>query len=311
MPDHQTSRPTGAVVVAVVAVVLAVVATGFAVVISTELAPAALSHGLASPAAGSSVPPIADEPASRIAVAGDTGTGTAPVGATVERMRRESRQDPYDALLLLGDLIYEDGEAAQTEARVISPFAPILDTGATLLPVLGNHDYRSNQQQQILEKLGQHTPWYVEQIGPAKVIVLDSNQADNAQQRDWLRTTLAEPVTSGTWVIVAMHHPAYSAGNHGSDMAVRNAWSPLFAEFNVPLVLAGHDHDYQRSTPQNGVTYIVSGAAARLRPTGQENFTAVSASTLHYLDLLVYDDKLLGRAIDHSGVLVDTFAITR
>jgi len=291
--------------------VVAVVAAGFAVIISTQIAPATLSDGLASPAAGSSVPPIADEPASRIAVAGDTGTGTTPVRATAERMRLQSRQHPYDAVLLLGGLIYADGAAAQTQARVISPFAPVLDTGANLLPVLGNHDYRSNQQQQILETLGQHTPWYVEQIGPAKVIVLDSNQADNAQQRDWLRTTLAEPVASGTWVIVAMHHPPYSAGNHGSDMAVRSAWAPLFAEFNVPLVLAGHDHDHQRSTSQNGVTYIVSGAAASLRPTGRENFTAVSASTLHYLDLLVYDDRLVGRAIDHSGVLVDTFTISR
>lgn len=307
MPDHQAPRTTGAVVVAVVALVVA----GFAVIISTQIAPGHLSGELASPTAGSSVPPIADEPVTRIAIAGDTGTGTAPVRATVERMRLESRQDSYDALLLLGDLIYEDGDAAQTRTRVISPFAPILDTGATLLPVLGNHDYRSNQQQQILETLGQRTPWYVERIGPAKVIVLDSNQVDDAQQRDWLRTTLAEPVTPGTWLIVAMHHPAYSAGNHGSDMAVRNAWAPLFAEFNVPIVLAGHDHDYQRSTRQNGVTYIVSGAAARLRPTGQENFTAVSASTLHYLDLLVYDDKLVGRAIDQSGVLVDTFTITR
>ena len=310
MPDHQAPRTKGALVGDAAAVVAAV-AAGFALIISTQIAPAAPADGLASPVAGDSVPLVAEPPAARIAVAGDTGTGTVPVRATVERMRLESRQNPYDAVLLLGDLIYDDGDAAQAHARVITPFAPILDTGASLLPVLGNHDYRSNQQQQILETLGKHTPWYSEQIGPAKVIVLDSNKVDDAQQRDWLRTTLAEPVASGTWVIVAMHHPAYSAGNHGSDMAVRNAWSPLFAEFKVPLVLAGHDHDYQRSTPQNGVTYVVSGAGAQVRPSGREAFTAVSASTLHYLDLVVYDDRLVGRAIDQGGALVDTFTITR
>ena len=84
-------------------------------------------------------------------------------------------------------------------------------------------------------------------------------------------------------------------------MEVREAWSPLFAEFDVPLVLAGHDHDYQRSRPQDGVTYVVSGGGAKLRPTGREDFTAVSDSVLHYLDLLFYDDRIVGRAVDHSG----------
>lgn len=77
--------------------------------------------------------------------------------------------------------------------------------------------------------------------------------------------------------------------------------------YEVPLVLAGHD--YQRSTPQNGVTYVVSGAGAKLRPAGSLAFTAVSTSTLHYLDLAFYDNRLLGRATDQSGRLIDTFTL--
>jgi hypothetical protein len=46
-----------------------------------------------------------------------------------------------------------------------------------------------------------------------------------------------------------------------------------------------------------------------VRPTGRENFTAVSSSTLHFLDLLVYRDRIVGRAIDHSGELVDEFTL--
>ncbi len=49
-----------------------------------------------------------------------------------------------------------------------------------------------------------------------------------------------------------------AAGYHGSSIDVRNAFSPLFERFGVQLVLAGHDHDYQRS-PVDGVTYVVSG----------------------------------------------------
>jgi hypothetical protein len=108
-----------------------------------------------------------------------------------------------------------------------------------------------------------------------------------------------------------MHHPAYSAGDHGSTADVQETWSPLFAEYDVPLVLAGHDHDYQRSKPVDGVTYVISGAAAKLRATGTKDFTAVSSSTRHFLDLLFYDDRLVGRAIDQSGRLVDAFEISR
>jgi hypothetical protein len=108
-----------------------------------------------------------------------------------------------------------------------------------------------------------------------------------------------------------MHHPAYSAGHHGSSMDVRDAWSDLFAEADVPLVLAGHDHDYQRSEPQDGVVYVVSGGGAKLRDSGTEDFTAVSTSTLHFLDLLVYDDRLVGSAVDTSGRLIDRFVIEK
>ena len=54
------------------------------------------------------------------------------------------------------------------------------------------------------------------------------------------------------------------------------------------------------------------GAGAKLHPAGrEEDFTAVSSSTLHYLDLLVHGDRLVGRAIDQAGCLVDTFTLPR
>ncbi|WP_026551235.1 metallophosphoesterase, partial [Arthrobacter sp. H20] len=179
-----------------------------------------------------------------------------------------------------------------TRQLVTEPFAAITDRGARLLPVLGNHDYRSGEQQQILNQLGRTNSWYAEQVGPIRIVVLDSTLVMEEEQTAWLRKKLGEAQPPGSWTVVAMHHPAYSAGSHGSDLAIRDTWSPIFAEAGVPLVLAGHDHDYQRSTPQDGVTYIVSGAGAKLRPVGYQEFTAFGSSTLHYLDLLVFKDRL-------------------
>lgn len=264
-----------------------------------------------SPVSGVPVPAVAVDPLVRIAVAGDTGTGDPAEARTARRMVVESQQDPYDALLLLGDLVYEDGDADLVDQVVLEPFAPVLQRGAELVPVLGNHDYQSGEQQQILGALGRDESWYAEQVGPVRVLVLDSSRVSDPEQTRWLQAVLAREQPAGAWTVAAMHHPAYSAGYHGSDLAVRAAWAPLFADAGVPLVLAGHDHDYQRSAPVDGVTYVVSGAGAKLRPAGREDFTVVSASTLHYIDLLVYEDRLVGRAIDQFGRLVDTFTFSR
>ncbi|MGI8694904.1 MAG: hypothetical protein ACR2JK_18710 [Geodermatophilaceae bacterium] len=56
-------------------------------------------------------------------------------------------------LLLLGDLVCEQGDAQRVDgvviepfAAIIEPFAAIIDGDADLLPMLGNHDYRFGEQ---------------------------------------------------------------------------------------------------------------------------------------------------------------------
>ncbi len=63
--------------------------------------------------------------------------------------------------------------------------------------------------------------------------------------------------------------------------------------------------------PQNGVTYVVSGAGAKLRKVGRSSFTAVSTSTRHFTDMVVYRDRLELTAIDQAGGIIDKFSIKR
>ncbi len=56
-----------------------------------------------------------------------------------------------------------------------------------------------------------------------------------------------------------------SETGNGSDVGLREAWLPLFDEFQVDLVLCGHDHDYERSFPVRGYdsmagTEVATGA---------------------------------------------------
>ncbi len=47
------------------------------------------------------------------------------------------------------------------------------------------------------------------------------------------------------WVVAQMHHSAASSSStgNGSDLGVLQEWLPLFDQYEVDLVVNGHDHD--------------------------------------------------------------------
>ncbi len=239
----------------------------------------------------------------RVAVVGDVGHPSPELDATVAGLVRASTDRPFDALALLGDNVYPDGQPALLQQAVLDPFAPLLDAGVAPLAVLGNHDVEAGHGDEIARLLGMPGRWYATTVGHALFVALDSTQPDCPAQRAWLAATLAQ--ARARWVIVALHHPPYSAGWHGSERRVRRAFVPLFRRFGVDIVLAGHEHDYQRSKPLAGITYVISGAAAHLRATGRARFTAASRATHHFVDLRISPERLEVVAVNHGGVAFD------
>ncbi len=76
-------------------------------------------------------------------------------------------------------------------------------------------------------------------------------------RRSGLSTSLttARPAPRVDWIVVQMHQCALSSStDNGCDVAIRQAWVPLFDKFQVDLVVNGHDHDYERSFPVRGFT---------------------------------------------------------
>ena len=114
-------------------------------------------------------------------------------------------------------------------------------------------------------------------------------------QTAWLRRTLtaARADKSIDWIIVQMHQIAASssATGNGSDLGIRETWLPLFDQYQVDLVLSGHDHDYERSFPLRGYdpmagTDAVTGAPVEThRPhpvtTTDNGVFDTSAGTVH------------------------------
>ncbi len=264
-----------------------------------------------TPAVATALRPLADDPGPtlRLAVAGDVGTGDSYEWATATRIDALESERAFDALLLLGDDIYPDGDPNQVDRAVFAPFSGVLDGDTKLIAVLGNHDVVGQHGEEVAAALGMPSRWYARRLDDLLLIVLDSTQPGNAEQRTWLESTLSG--NTAPWVFVALHHPPYSAGYHGSDLANRQAFAPLFERYGVDLVLAGHDHDYQRSIPVNGVTYVVTGAAAKLRDTGTADFTAAAVSTRSFVDVAIWSDHIELRAVDQDGHQFDEVTLSQ
>ena len=251
---------------------------------------------------------LSDPPSVRIAIVGDVGTGDEIAGRTGAAIERVEADAEYDALLLLGDNVYPKGDPNALPETVFAPFAGVLDGGTQLLAVLGNHDTEDGHGSDQAAAIGMPGPWYATQIGDVLIVALDSNRAEDPDQLEWLESTLAG--SDAPWIVAMMHHPAYSGGYHGSTMDVRAAFTPLFEQYGVQLAFAGHDHDYQRSVPIGGTTYVVTGGAATLRSANRASFTEVAWSTYHFVDLSVWPDHVEVRAIDQELQQFDAFTLT-
>ena len=247
-------------------------------------------------------------PEVHLAVVGDVGDSGTHVDETGVAMARVADGEPFDALMLLGDNVYPDGEPSRLQGTVFDPFAAVVASGTELVAILGNHDVIGGHGDDQLAVLGMEGRWWSRTYGDVLLVGLDSNELDAPGQLEFLEATLA--ASDARWRIVAVHHPPYSAGYQGSTLAVRTLLAPIVERHGVQLVLSGHDHDYQRSSPIDGVTYVVSGAGSGTRGTGEDEFTAVSWSWGHFVDIAITGDRLVLRAVGNDGTVFDEAVLT-
>jgi acid phosphatase len=243
---------------------------------------------------------------------GDSGTGDddqCDLGLT---MAAYHQKNPYDLALMLGDNIYPDGNLADVRAKFERPYEELLGRGVKFQAVLGNHDVRKGREKQInyhgFNMGGRPYRSFTGGNGLAEFFALDSNNFD-LQQRQWLESALA--ASQAKWKIVYFHHPIYSsAGAHGSNRRLRAEIEPLLVRHRVSAVFSGHDHTYERTKPQNGVQYFVSGAGGKLR-RGDLNrrnpfFASGNDETCSFMAVDLTPERFGFTTIDVAGRVIDS-----
>ncbi len=93
---------------------------------------------------------------------------------------------------------------------------------------------------------------------------------------------------------------------------VEDAFVSIFERHAVDLVLSGHDHDYERITPQNGVSYVVTGGGGGgTRAVSESDFTAFVQQVIHFSYVTIDGSQLLLHAIDGTGREFDQLVIDK
>jgi 3',5'-cyclic AMP phosphodiesterase CpdA len=255
----------------------------------------------------------------RFAAIGDNGSGGRQAMAVATRLAETYRRAPFGLVAHLGDISYYGNFEERYEEVFARPMAPLVDAGVGFELAIGNHDQALRHSDEGLEEieaelrlLGTPSRYYSTTHGPVDLFYLDSSVPgvfgpESSRQWEWLDDTLAS--STNQWKIVALHHPLYSSGEHGSTVGARKRLEPILTRHRVDLVLAGHDHHYERTHPQNGITYVVSGGGCKTTSVGRSDFTAHAASILQFLLVDVEGDRLEGRCVRVDGRIADRFVL--
>ena len=209
----------------------------------------------------------------RFAVIGDYGDGSPDEGRVATQV---ASWNP-DFIITTGDNNYADGtwesinpNIGQFYSQFIGDYQGSYGPGSSInrfWPSLGNHDWHSltctgswcSGPYFDYFNLPGNERYYSVDYGLVRLFAIDSDQlepdgyTENSIQATWLQNTLA--TSTACYNVVYFHHAPYSSGRHGSSEDLQ--WP--FESWGADVVLAGHDHTYERLDAGN-FPYFVNGA---------------------------------------------------
>jgi 2',3'-cyclic-nucleotide 2'-phosphodiesterase (5'-nucleotidase family)/3',5'-cyclic AMP phosphodiesterase CpdA len=185
--------------------------------------------------------------------AGNTPTDITGWNNTMAKAMEEFPEASF--LLSLGDQV----ETNSNEAEYTGFFSPPELRNLPVAPLLGNHDngapnYSYHFNLPNLTTHGATNPGssdYYFTYGNLLVMVINSNNTSGAQHGAFIAEAV-EANPDAAWRVVMFHHDIYGSASHSLETGIinlRNALFPYFDQYDVDLVLTGHDHSYTRTYP--------------------------------------------------------------
>jgi 3',5'-cyclic AMP phosphodiesterase CpdA len=122
-------------------------------------------------------------------------------------------------------------------------------------PVPGNHDWATDSGAPYFAYFGENAGpaglgYHSFDLGAWHLVMLNSNieAGMESPQVKWLRDDLS--TNPAVCTLAVWHHPLFSSGPHGNNPHMQDVWRVL-NQYQVSVVITGHDHDYERFAPQD------------------------------------------------------------
>lgn len=223
--------------------------------------------------------------------------------STKSNTKAELKSETQSYVLTLGDNTYPIGNPDEFS----DCYEPSWGQFKKLtLPSPGNHDYGVPKALGYFNYFGdlagpERRGYYAKRVGNWLLLSLNSNIDGNAMQAQmsWLKQQLDQSKASCT--LAFWHHPVFSSGGHGNNDIMLPAWK-LLVQAKADLVLASHDHHYERFAAINGenqrddkagiVSFVVGTGGAKLSPMFlQKEHSQISDNNTHGVLKLVLKEK--------------------
>lgn len=249
----------------------------------------------------------------KFAVIGDSGNASKGQYELGVQMAKTREAFPFELVLMSGDNLIGSERPQDYVEKFERPYRLLLDAKVKFFAALGNHDDRNQRYYKQFNMEGQRYYSFKAPKQNVRFFTLESTYPEPTQIA-WLEKSLKE--SGDAWKVVVVHHPLYSSGGrHGSDVMLRKTLEPLFIQYNVSVVFAGHDHFYERIKPQMGIAHFVLGSGGRLSvgdiiarsPLTARGFDTDQA----FLVGEVFDDQMHFNAVSRTGQIVDSGMIVR
>jgi len=242
----------------------------------------------------------------------------------------------YTQVLPLGDTQYENGTLAKFQTSYDPSWGRMRSISR---PAVGNHEYssgaagyfdyfngvgnltgpagdRSQGYYSFDVSLPSGSRWHIVAINSE----CSSSNAGNvgqagacdagSAQDQWLKADLAANTTACT--LAYWHHPLFSSGGIGNNAPMQQIWRDLYAA-GTDVVLNGHDHNYERFSPQNpqGTSDAANGIREFVVGTGGKSQLAMGTlkpnsevrqnSAFGVLELALHDNGYNWRFAPEAG----------
>jgi hypothetical protein len=227
---------------------------------------------------------------------------------------------PYDFVIMVGDNVYDGGTPEDYRKKFELPYEPLLDDDVEFYAVIGNHDDPNQPSYPLFNMGGKRYYTFKADASllarltdtEVQFFMIDTEALDRTQIA-WLNREMEK--SDATWKIPVFHRPIYTSGRYAKPARIfRAALEPVFLRNGVRFALSGHEHFYERTVPQRGITYFISGGGGSLR-RGDIRLSTIAAkgfdADYHFMLFEVTRDEVFYQAISRSGHSVDAGSIER